>query len=408
VPLYQYNGIRRADGKSAKGTRDADNEKALRAALKRDGILVSEIAEKGTAADRKAVDFKKLLFLRVKKTDVELATRQLATLTRSGISLVESLTAIIDQADKPDLKTALIDVREQVNQGISLSDAFARHGKYFDTLYCNMVHAGEQSGTLEQVLGRLADFMTAQNRLRGKVTAAMAYPAIMAVMGFGIITVMMVVVVPKMTSIFESFGDAMLPLPTRILIGLSGFVQSFWWLLLLLAIGAIVGFRKWKRTPKGEFKWHGFTLSAPIFGKLVMMIAVSRFSKTLSTLLKSGVPLLTAMDITKGVLGNAVLQQVIVEASSSIREGESIAEPLKASGRFPPLVTHMIAVGERSGQLEEMLENVALSYDAQVETRVAALTSLLEPLMIVFMGLGAGSIALAILMPLMQMSEFVQ
>jgi general secretion pathway protein F len=408
VPLYQYQGIRKADGKGAKGSRDADNEKALRAALKRDGILVSEIAEKGTAADRKAVDFKKLLFQRVKKADVELATRQLATLTRSGISLVESLTAIIDQADKPDLKTALIDVREQVNQGMSLSDAFGRHAKYFDTLYCNMVHAGEQSGTLEQVLGRLADFMAAQNKLRGKVMAAMAYPAIMAVMGLMIITVMMVVVVPKMTSIFQTFGNAALPLPTRMLIATSEFMQSFWWLLLLLLIGAIFGFRKWKRTPKGEFKWHRFVLWSPLFGRLSMMIAISRFSKTLSTLLRSGVPLLTAMDITKGVLGNVVLQQVIVDASSSIREGESIAEPLKASGRFPPLVTHMIAVGERSGQLEEMLENVALSYDSQVENRVAALTSLLEPLMIVVMGLGAGSIAVAILMPLMKMSEFVQ
>ena len=408
MPLYQYQGIRKADGKDVKGTRDADNEKALRAALKRDGILVSEIAEKGTAADRKAVDFKKLLFQRVKKADVELATRQLATLTRSGISLVESLTAIIDQSDKPDLKTALIDVRDQVNQGMSLSEAFARHPKYFDTLYCNMVHAGEQSGTLEQVLGRLADFMTAQNRLRGKVMAAMAYPAIMALMGVIIITVMMVVVVPKMTSIFQTFGKAALPLPTRMLIATSEFMQHFWWALLIVIVGAIVGFRRWKKTAKGEFKWHGFVLRAPIFGKLTMMIAVSRFTKTLSTLLKSGVPLLTAMDITKGVLGNAVLQKIIVDASSSIREGESIADPLKASGKFPPLVTHMIAVGERSGQLEEMLENVALSYDSQVENRVAALTSLLEPLMIVIMGLGAGSIAVAILMPLMKMSEFVQ
>jgi general secretion pathway protein F len=408
VPLYQYQGIRRDDGKSVRGTRDADNEKALRAALRREGILLSAIAEKGTAADRRSVDFKKILFKRVNKADVELATRQLATLTRSGISLVESLTAIIDQSDKPDLKTALIDIRDQVNQGMSLADAFGRHPKYFDTLYCNMVNAGEQSGTLEQVLGRLADFMSAQNRLRSKVMSAMAYPAVMAVMGVIIISVMMVVVVPKMTSIFQTFGKEMLPLPTRMLIGTSDFMRSFWWLVLALLVIAVVGFRKWKRTPKGEFKWHRFVLWAPLFGKLSMMVAVSRFSKTLSTLLSSGVPLLTAMDITKGVLGNAVLQQVIVEASSSIREGESIAEPLKASGRFPPLVTHMIAVGERSGQLEEMLENVATSYDAQVETRVATLTSLLEPLMIVVMGLGAGSIAVAILMPLMKMSEFVQ
>ena len=408
MPLYQYQGIRRTDGRSVKGTRDADNEKALRVALKRDGILISELSEKGTAEDRRAVDFKKLLFKRVKKADIELATRHLATLSRSGISLVESLTAIIDQSDKPDLKTALIDVRDQVNQGISLADAFGGHPKFFDTLYCNMVNAGEQSGTLDQVLARLADFMAAQNRLRSKVMSAMAYPAVMAVMGLIVITIMMVVVVPKVTVIFKSFGQEMLPLPTRMLMALSGFMQSFWWLVLALFIIAIVAFRKWKRTPKGEFKWHKFVLWVPLFGKLSMMIAVSRFSKTLSTLLSSGVPLLTAMDITKGVLGNVVLQQIIVDASSSIREGESIAEPLKASGRFPPMVTHMIAVGERSGQLEDMLENVALSYDAQVDTNVATLTSLLEPLMIVVMGLGAGSIAAAILMPLIQMSEFVQ
>jgi len=408
VPLYQYQGIRRADGRSVKGTRDADNEKACRAALKREGILISEISEKGTAEDRRAVDFKKLLFKRVNRADVELSTRQLATLTRSGISLVESLTAIIDQSDKPDLKTALIDVRDQVNQGMSLADAFSRHPKYFDTLYCNMVNAGEQSGTLEQVLGRLADFMAAQNRLRSKVLAAMTYPAVMAVMGIIIISIMMVVVVPKMTSIFQTFGKEMLPLPTRMLIATSEFMQSFWWLVIALLVLGVIAFRKWKRTSKGEFKWHRFVLWAPMFGRLAMMIAISRFSKTLATLLSSGVPLLTAMDITKGVLGNVVLEQVVVDASSSIREGESIAEPLKASGRFPPLVTHMIAVGERSGQLEEMLENVALSYDSQVETRVAALTSLLEPLMIVVMGLGAGSIAVAILMPLMKMSEFVQ
>jgi general secretion pathway protein F len=408
VPLYQYQGIRRADGRNVHGTRDADNEKALRTALKRDGILISELSEKGTAEDRRAVDFRKLLFKRVKKTDVELATRQLATLTRSGISLVEALNAIIDQSDKPDLKTALIDVRDQVNQGMSLADAFGRHPKYFDTLYCNMVNAGEQSGTIEQVLGRLADFMSAQNRLKGKVMSAMAYPAVMGVMGVIIISVMMVVVVPKMTSIFQTFGEEMLPLPTRALIATSDFIQGFWWLLLALFVIAIVGFRKWKKTRSGEIKWHKFVLWAPLFGKLSMMVAVSRFSKTLATLLSSGVPLLTAMDITKGVLGNSVLQQVIVDASSSIREGESIAEPLKASGRFPPMVTHMIAVGERSGQLEEMLENVALSYDTQVDNSVATLTSLLEPLMIVFMGIGAGSIAAAILMPLMQMSEFVQ
>ncbi len=407
MPLYQYQGIRKDNGKSVKGSKDADSEKILRATLKREGIMVVEIIEKGQKGERREIDFKKMLFGRVKKFDIAMATRQLSTLTRAGISLVESLTAVIDQSEKADLKTALIDVRDQVNQGMSLSDAFGRHPKYFDNLYCNMVNAGEQSGTLEQVLGRLSDFIEAQNRLRSKVFSAMAYPAVMAVMGLVVITILMVVVVPKVTSIFDNFGRE-LPIYTRALVWTSDFMRDFWWLVLALFIFGIVSFKKWKKTGKGRYKWDGFVLWAPIFGGLAMMVAISRFTKTLATLLSSGVPLLTAMDITKGVLGNTVLEKVIVEANASIREGESIAEPLKASGRFPPIVTHMIAVGERSGQLETMLENVAEAYDAQVDIKIATLTSLLEPLMIVLMGVGAGGIAAAILIPLIQMNEFIQ
>ncbi|MDD5307759.1 MAG: type II secretion system inner membrane protein GspF [Deltaproteobacteria bacterium] len=406
MPVFEYQGIRKSDGRPVKGLKDSDAERSLRAALKRDGVLVTGIREKSAGQRRGEIDFKKF-FRRVTRMDVALSTRQLATLTKSGISLVEALNAVIDQSEKPDLKTALTDVRDQVNQGTSLSEAFGRHAKYFDHLYCNMVNAGEQSGTLDQVLGRLADFIEAQNRLRSKVVSAMAYPAFMAVIGTVIIGVMMVVVVPKVTSIFENFGRE-LPWYTSVLIATSNFMRGYWWLLLVLIVGAIVGFRRWKRTPAGLYDWHRFVLWAPIFGSLAMMLAISRFSKTLSTLLASGVPLLTAMDITKGVLGNVVLEKVIVEASSSIREGESIADPLKASGRFPPIVTHMIAIGERSGQLEEMLENVAGAYDAQVDSKILALTSLLEPVMIVIMGAGAFGIAFSILMPLIQMNEFVQ
>ena len=407
MPLYEYQGIRRSDGRSIKGTRDADSERALRFALKRDGILITEIVEKGGAKERGQVDFKKMLFKRVKRLDIALCTRQLATLTGSGISLVESLTAVIDQIDKPDLKTALIDVREQVNEGSSLSDAFGRHPKFFDNLFCNMVHAGEQSGTLEQVLARLSDFIEAQNRLRAKIQSAMAYPLLMALVGTLIVGVMMVVVVPKVTSIFENFGRE-LPWYTELLIFTSNLLRDFWWLFLALLVLIVFAFVRWKKTEKGQYRWHKLVLAAPIFGSLALMISISRFAKTLATLLASGVPLLQAMDITKGVLGNAVLEQVVVEASSSIREGESIAGPLQASGHFPPIVTHMIAVGERSGQLEQMLENVAGAYDAQVDTRVATLTSLLEPLMIVIMGAAAGSIALSILMPLIKMNEFIK
>jgi general secretion pathway protein F len=217
---------------------------------------------------------------------------------------------------------------------------------------------------------------------------------------------MLVFVVPKVTAIFENLGQE-LPIITRILIFMSDAMKNLWWLFAILIGFGFWGFRKWKATEKGEYDWHRFVLWAPIFGGLAMMIAISRFSKTLATLLSSGVPVLTALEITKGVLGNSVLEKVVTEASSSIREGESIADPLRASGRFPPIVIHMIAVGERSGQLEEMLENVSLSYDAQVDAKVSALTALLEPVMILVMGVSAGFIVFAILLPLMQMNQFI-
>ncbi len=407
MPIYEYKGIRKTNGREVKGLKDSDSEKSLRAALKRDGILLTDIREKGQGHKRGEVDFKKFFIHRVSRLDIALATRQLATLTKAGISLVEAITAVIDQSDKPDLKGALTDVRDQVNQGMSLSEAFGRHPKFFNNLYCNMVHAGEQSGTLEQVLSRLADFIEAQNKLRSKVQAAMAYPVIMLFIMIFMIGIMMVVVVPKVTSIFENFGRE-LPWYTELLIITSNVFRGYWWLIFIVIALGIYSFGKWKNSENGKIRWHRFVLWLPIFGSLAMMVAISRFSKTLSTLLTSGVPIVNAMNITRGVLGNVVLENVIVDATSSIQEGESIADPLKESGRFPPMVTHMIAIGERSGQLEEMLENVASAYDSLVDTSVSTMTSLLEPLMIVVMGVTVGGITLAILMPLIQMNEFIQ
>jgi general secretion pathway protein F len=270
-----------------------------------------------------------------------------------------------------------------------------------------MVAAGEASGTIEQVLERLADFMEGQARLRSKITAALAYPALLTVFGTVVVSLLLVAVVPKVTAIFQSL-DRALPWYTRVLIFASDVAAGYWWLVLGLLIGGGWWFRKWKITPAGRMKWDTFTLGVPLFGGILRMLAVARFSKTLSTLLRSGVPLLKAMDIVRNVLGNAMLEKVVQEATGSIREGESIADPLRRSGQFPPIVTHMIAVGEKSGQLEQMLESVANSYDSQVEARVQAMTSLLEPLMIVLMGGAVGFIAFSILMPLIQMNEFVQ
>jgi general secretion pathway protein F len=236
---------------------------------------------------------------------------------------------------------------------------------------------------------------------------ALFYPAFMALFGLGIVTLMMVVVVPKVSAIFADFNQA-LPWNTRLLIFTSNMFVNYWWFLIALAVGSAYGFRRWQTSTKGRAYWDLHILGVPIVGKLQLMIAVARFSRTLSTLLSSGVSLLTALDIARNVLGNTELMRVVEEARNSIREGESIAAPLKRSGRFPPIVTHMIAIGERSGELEAMLTHVATAYDSQVSVRLQALTSLMEPVMIAFMGTITGSIVMSILMPLMQINEFVQ
>lgn len=468
MAVFEYTGLVAATGKQVKGVRDADNAKVLRAALKREGVLLTGAheTEKAQAAKTRNLDIG-AFFRRVNIGDIAMMTRQLATLVNAGIPLVEAVTALTEQVEKIELKRVLTQVRDRLNEGSSLAKALEPHSKVFPNLYVNMVAAGEASGTLEQVLERLADFMEGQSKLRGKVGAALAYPVLMLIIGTVLISIMMVVVVPKVTSIFASL-DRALPWYTSLLIMVSSAMASNQMMGLLFALvtmtltrramrapaspddaqkrpirvggafvaaavlvtggfavesllaygeGLVLGvvfglllsrFLAYIATPAGRIWKDGFLLKVPIFGQLLRMLAVARFARTLATLLQSGVPLLKAMDIVRNVLDNARLAKVIEEATGSIREGESIAGPLKRSGDFPPIVTHMIAVGEKSGELEKMLENVAKAYDTQVETRVQALTSLLEPLMIVVMGGAVGFIAFAILMPLVQMNDFVQ
>ena len=407
MAVYAYKGLD-TRGKAVKGVRDADSAKVLRNVLKRDGILATEVLEQSEAARKAArdIDFRRL-FRRVSTMDMAIATQQLAVLLRSGVPLVEGLSALIDQLDHPELKTAFTDTRNQVNEGVTLADAMKAHPKIFPTLYVNMIAAGEASGTLEEVLARLAEFLDDQTRLQSKVRAALAYPLVMAVVVVLILFLMMSVVVPKVTAIFENFNQA-LPWYTNLLIWLSNVFSNYWWLLGALLGGGIYWFRRWRNTEEGRKKWDIFVLEVPLFGPLMTMVAVTRFSRTLATLLASGVPVLTAMDITRNVLGNTELMRVVENARASVREGEGIAKPLREAGRFPPMVTHMIAVGEQTGQLEEMLIHVADAYDQQVEVRVGAMTSILEPLMIVVMGAIVGGIAFAILMPLLQLNEMIQ
>ncbi|MCL2725217.1 MAG: type II secretion system F family protein [Polyangiaceae bacterium] len=460
MAVYAYRGLLVANGKQVSGVRDADNPKVLRASLKREGVLLTKVnEEKGGAKKGRSIDLGGF-FRRVSVGDVAMMTRQLATLVGAGIPLVEAVSALTEQVEKEELKKVLAIVRDNLNEGTSLAKALEPHGHIFPPLYVNMVAAGEASGTLEQVLERLADFMESQSRLRGKVTGALAYPILMLIIGSLLMAMMMVTVVPKVTNIYATL-DRALPWYTSLLIFMSNalssnemlgfltstaslvftrkalmppkktvwtvmsiasaialilsffFVSSTFAYAIGIVIGIVVGFLiarfvAFLATPAGQLWKDGKKLRLPLFGSVFRMLAVSRFSRTLATLLKSGVPLLKAMDIVRHVLDNARLSKIVEEAAGSIREGESIAGPLKRSGEFPPIVVHMVAVGEKSGQLEQMLENVARAYDAQVDTRVQAMTSLLEPLIIVFMGGGVGFIAFSILMPLIQMNDFVQ
>ena len=408
MAVFEYRGVEAQSGNAAKGYRDADNLKALRALLRKDGILLTSATEgdEKKVGVQREIDFFSV-FHRVTSGDIAIMTRQLATLVKAGVPLIDSISALVEQVEKEALVKILTAVRETLNEGTSFAKSLEAHPKAFPPLYTNMVAAGEASGTLDAVLSRLADFMEGQAQLKTKIVSALAYPGMMGVVGSAIVTLLMVVIVPKVTAMFDSM-DQVLPWYTQLLIFISSVVANAWWAIALLIAGGIYGFRRWRSTPEGLLQWHRFVLRLPLFGRLSLLTAVVRFARTLATLLGSGVPLLPAMGIVKNVLGNAELELVVQDAIGSIREGEPIAEPLKRSGRFPPMVTHMITVGERTGQLEEMLDNVRRAYESEVDASVTTLTSLLEPAVIVIMGGAVAFIAMSILMPLVQMNDMVQ
>jgi general secretion pathway protein F len=420
MPVFSYKGFD-AKGKPVSGVKDADSLKTLKAALKRDGVLLVEAKEAAlrakAAAETAGIGLVAMLnpFTAIKmyrereaadRLQVAVITRQMGTLLKAGVPLAEALGALVDQLERPGLKRVVADVKTQVNEGSSLGDAMARHPKIFEELYVNMIRAGEASGNLDAVLFRLAEFLDAQNKLRSKVVSALFYPVVMTIIGAVIMSILMVSVVPKVTAIFADTGKA-LPWNTQLLIAISSVIGNYWWALIIVIVGTIIAYRRWKRTPRGRALYDKILLKLWIIGPLARQIAITRFSKTLSTMLASGVPLLRALDIVKAILGNTVLMKVVEDAKESIKEGESIAAPLRRSGEFPPIVTHMIAVGERSGQLEQMLENIAQAYETEIDMKLGRLTTLLEPLMILLMGGSVAFVVFSILMPIMEMNEFV-
>ena len=407
MPLYEYKGLNKV-GKPVKGTKDAASKAALREALLKAGVYLSEATEKtGAKADaknQKGVLAGVKIGGGVSKQDIKDFTSSFCTLQKAAIPLVECLNALADQAENEALKAALTDIKAKVSEGSSLANAMADYPKMFDTLYISMIRAGESSGSLDIVLERLTGFLESQLRLKSRIMGAMVYPIIMVVIGVLLMTVLLVFIVPRVTKLFEQQRKE-LPGITKFLLASSDFMIHFWWLVAIIIGVLIFLFRKWTSTKSGRLKWDTFLLKIPLFGGLFRMVSLSRFAKTLSTLLASGVPLLKALEITKSVLGNEMLAKVVENAHDQIKEGETLAAPLKRSGEFPPLMVHMISVGERAGRLEEMLNSVADNYEEQVGVKVDALTSMLEPLMIVVMGGTIGFVVFAIMLPIMQLSD---
>ncbi len=407
MPVFEYTGIDR-ERKKAKGIIEAESDKAARVKLRRMGVLPQALSLEGGSKKislKSNVDFSRFT-QRVKTQDVALMTRQLATLMNAGIPLVDSLTALVDQTENPKLRKMISQIREKVTEGMKLSDAMRPHAKVFSEIYINMVNAGENSGALDLVLGRLADFTEGQAKLKSKVMGAMMYPLIMSAVGFGLVILLMVGVIPKITAIFEDV-QATLPLPTRILIAVSDGLTKGWVLLTLFLVAGLLfyGIRRWYQSEKGRLLFDKWALKLPLFGRLSRMITISRFSRTLGTLLNSGVPLLTAMGIVRNIVTNRVIRRVVEETAKNVQEGASVADPLKKSGEFPPLVVHMIAVGEKTGELEKMLERISDTYDTQVDNVVSTLTTLMEPIMILMMAGVVAFIVMSVLMPILQLNE---
>lgn len=402
MPVYEYRGLNKS-GRSVKGSVEADNSKTARLKLKKDGIYVTDLKDKAKAA-RKAKSGRIALNRSVPVADLSTMTRQLATLIKANVPLVDALGAVADQVENQTLSDVLNDLKTTVNEGGTLHKGLAKYPRIFNITYTSMCEAGEMSGTLDVILIRLAEFTEAESELSSKVTSAMIYPILM--LGFTLILlgVLSVGVIPKITEVFESFPEIKMEWYTLGVIAFSDFMVEYWYVVVIGLVAGFLIFQSWKRTPEGKSQWDAIFLKIPVVGKLGRLIAVSRFTRTLATLLNGGVPMLTALGIVRNVVNNEVLGRAIDDGRMNISEGESIAGPLKKSGQFPPLVIHMISIGEKTGELENMLIQVADAYDFQVSTQIEGLTALLEPIMIVVMGCVIGFIVFAIMLPLFELS----
>jgi len=407
MPVYEFSALTSA-GKKTKGIIEADSLTAARQKIRGQGQYPVEIKETTTRAiSTKMPLFSMQLGQTVKQQEIHVATRQLATLIGAGIPLVPALNGLIEQTANRSFKTILAQIKDAVNEGNSLTSALTEHPKLFSKIYINMVRAGEASGSLDVVLDRLAEFGETQHALRSRIKAAMLYPLFMAVVGIVVLFLLITFIVPSITSVFEGTKQA-LPLPTIILIGLSSFLKQFWWAVLLAALGVIAAARWYVGTPVGRQRLDLLKLSLPGIRDLSIKTASARFGRTLASLLQSGVSLITALQIVKNIVNNVVLADLINEACNELEKGQSLSQFFRGNPWFPPMLVQMMAVGEQSGTLDKMLAKAADSYEKEVETKILALTSMIEPVMILSMGLVVSFIVVSILLPIFEMNQLIR
>lgn len=406
MPVFEYIAINTAS-KRVKGVLDADTAQVARAKLREMDLMPVQVGEATKAAKPAREITPSEFFSRPKTNDIALFTRQLAVLLQAGMPLVDAFNAVLEQIENRALTKIVYQIKETISEGAALSAALAQHRRYFPKLYVNMVKAGESSGAIEIVLFRLADYMEKQMALRRRVSSAMLYPSLMTFVGFGVVFFLLTYIIPTITKIFSQLNRA-LPAPTVALMNISAFLRAYWWGMAALLLLILLVVNRYLKTEVGGTAWDRLKLVLPVFGKLNRKMVVARFARTLGTLTQSGVNLMDSLEIVKSIVDNRVIARAIGDAQESVRKGEDLASSLRRGGVFPPVVIHMIALGERSGKLEDMLIKVADTFDDEVDTTLAGIVSLLEPTMIVIMAVVVGFIVLAMLLPIFDMNQIVQ
>ncbi|NIA04778.1 MAG: type II secretion system inner membrane protein GspF [Proteobacteria bacterium] len=408
MPVYEYTALD-SSGKKLKGIIDADSLAAARQKIRHTGNYPVDIQETvPVSRAEKGREFASLHLTRpVRQQEINVITRQLATLLGAGIPLVPALNGLIEQTTNQSLKKIIAQIKDAVNEGNSLTSALSEHPRLFSKIYINMVRAGEASGSLEVVLEQLAEFGENQQAMKSKISTALMYPIFMALVGTVVLFILITFVVPTITKVFADTKQV-LPLPTIILINLSSFLQAYWWLVLALLIGLAFLVRYIIHQPRGRRTWDRLKLSLPLLGDLNRKIAAARLGRTLGSLLRSGVPLITSLGIVKNIFNNILLAEVIDEAMEHLEKGGSLSETLRESKWFPPMLVQMLAVGEQSGAMEKMLNKVADNYEREVETKIMAMTTMIEPVMILVMGLIVSFIVISILLPIFEMNQLIK